>query len=208
MVSDLAPKGFVLKVTLLNTSNPVVHRLLSVPSNKRFSELHETISAAFGWNSNGRYPCSSWVFRTFTRDPILHPDGQFDGKMVIYLVNPTKARSIKPHLHHTTTLIGDKIRTAVAFRESQKWYWWTYNYNASKHRHAVEVLDANNEEVAEISCHGGQGGYRWGHLAVGKYPKRWQGCGDDWWKCLGDGDGEDEFGHQKGRCCIQRTNFG
>ena len=44
--------NFLLQVTLLKTTNPVVSRLLSVPVNINFWELHEATEANFGWNDN------------------------------------------------------------------------------------------------------------------------------------------------------------
>lgn len=43
---------FLLQVTLLKTSNPVVSRLLSVPPNATFEMLHKAIEAAFDWSED------------------------------------------------------------------------------------------------------------------------------------------------------------
>lgn len=52
MPKKASASPFLLQITLLKTSNPVVSRLLCVPTNITFWELHEAIEASFGWTGN------------------------------------------------------------------------------------------------------------------------------------------------------------
>lgn len=52
MLTNATGQHFLLQVTLLKTSNPVVSRLLSAPANITFWELHEASEACFGWTRN------------------------------------------------------------------------------------------------------------------------------------------------------------
>ena len=52
MLTTTTAPHFLLQITLLKTSNPVVSRLLSVPATITFWELHEAIEARFGWTGN------------------------------------------------------------------------------------------------------------------------------------------------------------
>lgn len=52
MLTNATAPNFLLQITLLKTSNPVVSRLLSVPADITFWELHEAIEACFGWTGN------------------------------------------------------------------------------------------------------------------------------------------------------------
>ena len=52
MLTTATAPHFLLQITLLKTSNPVVSRLLSVPATITFWELHEAIEACFGWTGN------------------------------------------------------------------------------------------------------------------------------------------------------------
>jgi hypothetical protein len=42
-------ESYLLQVRLTNSDDPVITRLLSVPSNFTFTKLHLVLQAAFGW---------------------------------------------------------------------------------------------------------------------------------------------------------------
>lgn len=44
-----------LLVRLINSNDPVITRLLSVPSTFTFSELHDVLQIAFGWANSHAY---------------------------------------------------------------------------------------------------------------------------------------------------------
>jgi hypothetical protein len=42
-------ESYLLYVRLTNSDDPVITRLLSIPSNFTFAKLHRVLQAAFGW---------------------------------------------------------------------------------------------------------------------------------------------------------------
>jgi hypothetical protein len=45
----MAVESYLLQVQLTNSDDPVISRLLSVPSNFTFTKLHTVLQIAFGW---------------------------------------------------------------------------------------------------------------------------------------------------------------
>ena len=153
MVTESSVPSYLLKVTLVGTADPVIFRHLSVPVALQFDELHEAIVAAFGWNARGYNPCNSWVFRNWSADPINHIAAKHAGLRSIYFTHPGKDFGIEPSMLHTSTKIEDMLSN----EDGKLLKFWTYDYNISRHRHAIEVLRIEKDGKDEISCLGGQG---------------------------------------------------
>ena len=124
--------SLLLHVSLHNTPEPTVSRMLSVPSQMSFMELHEAIAVAFGWIKE---QCTSWVFRTVDREPA-------------FVAFWTDQR-----YHHNTVLaIGPCMEKAGLG------IYWTYDYNISKEQHAIRVIDTLTAGPSpRVTCLGGFG---------------------------------------------------
>ena len=140
-------ESYLLKVTLYNTSDPVVYRLLSVPSEIQFSEFHEAIAAAFGWDSER---CSSWSFQNTKKSP--HVPSPFPGGMAIYYTDRHADYGIQPFSLYD----DDRLNEWMGLESLRKF--WLYDYNISKYHHAIEVLEiVQSDGPSKIHCLGGQG---------------------------------------------------
>lgn len=51
ILQDAAVESYLLLIHLVNSENPVITRLLSVPSNLNFVKFHHVLQVAFGWAS-------------------------------------------------------------------------------------------------------------------------------------------------------------
>ena len=143
-----AALNLLIKIALCNTSNPNVTRLLSVPSDLEFSELHDSIAAAFGWDDkNNNNPCSSWIFREMKSDPLIRYE---PGKGIFYSTIPGLGHDMRPATLNTTASIGIDLKLSGPGK------FWTYDYDISKFHHAIEVMDILGGEP-KICCVGGQG---------------------------------------------------
>lgn len=49
------PPNYILKITLLGTSNPTITRTISIPCDYTFDHLHDAIQVAFGWTNSHLY---------------------------------------------------------------------------------------------------------------------------------------------------------
>ena len=151
MASDSTPKGYILKITLLMTTNPEVHRLLSVPSDLHFAELHTLIAAAFGWNADGKDPCTSWIFRATAGPPAEHVERRHDRNVVVYTIDHPGGAGTTPI--EPPQLNAD--RSIVEFLTTCRW--WTYEDYLSRHRHGIEILKYIKDSSPDIGYRGGQG---------------------------------------------------
>lgn len=141
--------NFLLKITLVKTTNPTMTRLISTPADLQFNELQLTIAAAFGWDKT----CFSWVFRMWTEDPVKHNDSQRNkSNVAIYCTSDGFDAAIEPSKLGTQSTVTDKLKTVGLGR------FWTYDFNISRFPHAIEVVDLlNDEHKAKIGFIGGQG---------------------------------------------------
>ena len=138
--------NLLLQISLCNTPEPTVSRMLSVPSQMTFTELHEAIAVAFGWTIE---PCTSWVFKTVIQDPVNAPK---EMKFTAFWTAPDQGCNMVPTHRGTQLAIGLCMERA-RFRT-----YWTYDYNISIERHAIKVIDTLTASPArEVACVGGFG---------------------------------------------------
>ena len=138
--------NLLLQVSLCNTPEPTVSRMLSVSSQMTFTELHDAIAVAFGWNIE---PCTSWVFRTVVQDPVNAPK---EIKFTAFWTAPDQGCNMVPTHRGTQLAIGLCMEKA-RFRR-----YWTYDYNISQERHAIKVIDTLTAGPApKVACVGGFG---------------------------------------------------
>ena len=151
--SNMVPsETYLIKITLYNTSDPIVSRLLSVPGETQFSEFHEAIAAAFGWNSE---LCTSWSFQNTKRSQFVA--SSVPGDFALHFTVPDQSYDIIPSRlddHH-------KVNEWMGLESSCR-YWlydyWLYDYDISCHYHAIEVVDVRVDDgPSKIRCLGGQG---------------------------------------------------
>lgn len=143
--------SFTLRVTLHKTTKPVVSRLLSIPDDLTFEELHQTIEAAFDW-ADPADPCTSWKFLLCNRDPlkISNPEIQ-DGTLSAYYTHPNRGYGIQPALLHTTTPINEFFAPANMGYSK----YWSYSYNIARFHHAIEIVQASGRRPhvrGKIEC--------------------------------------------------------
>lgn len=144
--------NFLLRLTLVKTTNPTVTRLLTVPSTLTFAELHSSIAASFGWDANSD-PCNSWLFRLWGEDPVKFCDqSKYKGATAVYCTTPESGLNILPGNMKTETTVGS------LFHKEGSGRYWTYDYSVSRFHHAIEVVDMTfDDKKSKISCLGGQG---------------------------------------------------
>ena len=146
MSINASSPNLLLQVCLCNTPEPTVSRILSVPSQMTFTELHETIAVAFGWNIE---PCTSWVFKTVVQDPVNAPK---ETKFTAFWTAPDQECNMMPAHHGTQLAIG------LCMEKARMGKYWTYDYNISKERHAIKVIDTLTAgPVPKVACVGGFG---------------------------------------------------
>ncbi len=141
--------NFLLKITLVKTTDPTVTRLISVPFDLTFAELHLAIAAAFGWED----ACTTWLFRIWSADPVQHCDQlKNKGGVAIYCTAPGFGFEVKPMSLRTDVKIGQQFKKEGSGR------FWTYDYDISRFHHAIEVVDTlNDDQRGTIGSLGGQG---------------------------------------------------
>lgn len=138
------PINYSLRITLHKTTDPVVSRLLTIPGDMFFEELHQVIEAAFGW-ADEEEPYTSWVFRVCHRDPVKISNVEnHGGAMTAYSTKRSKGYNITPALLHTTTQVSEMFGPA----NSSYGRYWTYDYGPSKHHHAIEVEGITSEDAS------------------------------------------------------------
>ena len=142
----MSSPNLLLQIHLCNTPEPTISRMLSVPSQMTFTELHETIAVAFNWTIE---PCTSWVFKTVVQDPLHAPQ---ETKFTAFWTAPDQGHNMIPTNHGTHLAIGLCMEKARVGR------YWTYDYNISKERHAIKVIDTlTADPAAKVVCVGGFG---------------------------------------------------
>ena len=143
--------NYLLKITLCKTTNPTVTRLLSIPADLHFSELHNAIAAAFGWDTE---PCRFWIFRSWKEDPAKNCDSlKFRGSVVVYSTPSDGGSGLKPTSLKTGSRVSDKMKKDGPGR------YWAYEYDMSRLHHAIEVVDSidDDQQRGKLACLGGQG---------------------------------------------------
>ena len=140
MASGKSEFNLLLEITLEKTDDPCVSRLLSVPGDLLFKELHETIAAAFGW-ADPAEPCHSWKFT-------LHDAADSELRRLIYYTDPSKGFGIYPHKANTGEILNDMLY----FDEV-----WGYHYGIFPNKHKMTVKELELLGTGKISCIGGQG---------------------------------------------------
>lgn len=141
--------NFLLKITLVKTTNPTVTRLISVPFDLTFTDLHRAIAAAFGWDD----ACIAWLFRIWSADPVQYCDQlKHKGGVAIYYTAPDIGLELKPMSLRADSKIGQHLKKEGSGK------FWTYDFDISRFHHAIEVVDTlNDDQKGTIGCLGGQG---------------------------------------------------
>ncbi len=140
-------ENYLIKITLYNTSDPTVSRLLSVPGETQFNEFHEAIAAAFGWDSE---QCTSWSFQNTRKSPLVA--SPIPGDFAIYYTLPHQGYDITPSRLDD----HDRLNEWMSLEPLRKF--WLYDYNISKYHHAIEVMEiVADDGLSKIRCLGGQG---------------------------------------------------
>ena len=153
MSTNVLSPYFILHITLCKTENPAVSRMLSVPSEMTFTELHEAIAAAFGWSIE---PCASWIFKMVDRNPLIamrRDDSQKPkAKFAAFWTAPDQGYNITPAQYGTRLAVGLRMKQKLLGK------YWTYDYNISKHPHAIKVIDTlTDDPYPKLTCVGGIG---------------------------------------------------
>ena len=145
--TTVSNETYLIKVTLYNTSDPIVNRLLSVPGEIQFGEFHEAIAAAFGWDSER---CTSWSFQNTKKSPLVACPTP--GDFAIYYTLPYQGYDVSPFSLYDK----DRLNEWMGLEPLRKF--WLYDYNISKYHHAIEVMEiVDNDGLSKIRCLGGQG---------------------------------------------------
>ena len=145
--TTVSTEMYLIKITLHNTSDPMVSRLLSVPGEAQFSELHEAIAAAFGWDCE---PCTSWSFQNTKKSPLVA--SPVPGDVAIYYTFPDQGYDITPSRLHDQDRLDEWMGLETHYR------FWLYDYNISRHHHAIEVMEIGTVDgLSKIRWMGGQG---------------------------------------------------
>lgn len=145
--TTVSTENYLIKITLHNTSDPTVSRLLSVPGEAQFSEFHEAIAAAFGWDCE---PCTSWSFQNTKKSPLVA--SPVPGDFAIYYTSPGQGYDIIP----SSLNDYDKLNEWMGLEPFRRF--WLYDYNISRHHHAIEVMEiVAVDGLSKIRWLGGQG---------------------------------------------------
>ena len=155
MSTNISNPNLLLHITLCNSGKPNVSRLLVVPSQMTFTELHEAIAVAFGWNSE---PCTSWMFKMVDGDPLTVTKRDGPNKLKVtfaaYWRHPDQGYDVT-----TDELIsGTQVPVGLYMKKARSRKYWTYDYNISIQPHAIEVINhVENYQRTELGCVGGYG---------------------------------------------------
>ena len=153
MSTNSASANILLLIILCKTDKWTVNRLLSVPSEMNFTELHEAIAAAFGWSIE---PCTSWVFNMADQDPLIATKGHNAKKLkttfTAFWTTPDQEYDVMPAQQGTQLAVGMYMKTTPVGK------YWTYDYNISKQPHALRVMDTLTDgQAPKLTCLGGFG---------------------------------------------------
>ena len=151
MSTNGSSENLLLQITLCNTPEPCLNRMLSVPSQMTFTELHEAIGVAFGWNTE---PCTSWVFKRMDQNPlkITKRDNSKSLKTTFSAFWMAVGQGYTPaqYMDGTQVGVGQHMNTAQAKR------YWTYDYNISNQPHMIKVIGTLTDDP-KLKCLGGLG---------------------------------------------------
>ena len=154
MSTNFSSPNFLLQITLYKTTNPTVNRMLSVPSQMTFAELHEAIAAAFGWTIE---PCTSWIFKTAEQNPskFTKRDAKKKQKSTF-----TALWTALDHGYSVTPAqYGMKVPIGQWMGKANGGKYWNYDYNISRYSHAIEVMEnLISDPARKLVCTGGIGG--------------------------------------------------
>ena len=162
MASTYQRYSFTLEITLLETSYPEVRRILLVPFNTNFEELHSAIAAAFGWNQDGRDPCTFWHFQSLQHES-AKPDGyvHYDENFAYY-ADPSAGYDIEPPSLRGTALISEMFSNRTCKGEFNLNNTWLYQYNVTRWAHQIDVIGVHETKDGQISCLDGEGSIKRG----------------------------------------------
>ena len=143
--------NYLLKITLCKTISPTVTRLISVPAELSFKELHFAIVAAFGWDLTSD-PCNIWHFRQWNDDSVKYCDNlKYKGALAIYSTIANSGFDLHPSQHKSTAKVSQY------FEKLGPGKFWTYDYDLARFHHAIEVVDMDDDHKGKVECFGGQG---------------------------------------------------
>ena len=139
--TDAPRENYLLKVALLNVSNPRITRTLSCPADATFEELHEALQIAFGWTFRGLYEFS--VLDT----PYQHRSSY--SPLVISNEKPLDMGS------ETRAVVRHDMKAPTEWRSSRRFQLHTCLKNPSyKQKHLIYVYDYGNDWQHSITLLG------------------------------------------------------
>lgn len=146
--------NYLVQVNVIGTSNPVVTRLLSIPSTATFEGLHHAIEAALGWNGS-EYEDGVYSFKVIDGDPFIDERDDHTNSLLAIYEYDSENRG-----YHS---IGDasavelqRVFDSYKYREHDLRY--TYNGQLEGPTHVLQVLGRSAFTTgAEVVCLGGQG---------------------------------------------------
>lgn len=137
MLTDSSSPNLLLQITLCKTGHLGVSRMPIVPSQMTFTELHEAIAVAFGWDME---PCTAWLFNMVDGDPLAvteHDDPKrLESTFAAYWRSPGRTYGMSP----VELMSGIHIPIGLHMKKVKNQKHWTYDYNVSIHPHAIEVI--------------------------------------------------------------------
>ena len=176
---DSADEGnYLLLVTLLGTDNPLIQRLLTIPSTFTFAQLHQTLQIAFGWSEAHMH---TFHVREL-RDPSVRHSMPFPRQVLSIVSSKMNIRDLAPEvpevLEHETTLAQFYLDPVYANKTQVTYEYdmgdgWAHeivflgraasNLNAQLHAPKdVQVLCLSGQGHGAAEDAGGVGG--WEHL--------------------------------------------
>lgn len=135
--------------------------MLIVPSSMTFTELHEAIAVASGWDME---PCTAWLFNMVDGDPlaVIKRDDpkRLESTFAAHWRSPDRTHGMSP----VELMSGTQIPIGLHMKKVENQKHWTYNYNVSIHPHAIEVITnvkdyhfPKNNQTPMLKCVGGYG---------------------------------------------------
>lgn len=151
--SSLSPQ-FILQITLLKTSNPIVSRLLSVPHHATFETLHKAIEAAFDWNEEETSHGASFpLFSIVQGNPfeLKSPKGM---KVILHIANDGDyIFEDEDEIWDPCLTKMDQVFDDLRFREK----YVIYDYYCGFF-HVVQLIGRSDYSTkGRVLCIGGQG---------------------------------------------------
>ena len=147
MVNLQRPPNYILKITLVGTSEPTICRTLSVPCDYTFDDLHHAIQVAFGWTNTHLYKFD--IVSPRTGESVVSIEDQRDLPIGMDFDDDWPGtRQWSPD----TPLTG--VLGLRRFRDKKI----IYLYDFGDHwEHEIEVVGRTTKYEAAVTCMAGEG---------------------------------------------------